>query len=37
MSNVRKSIDEDRFLEFREEFYSNYYGDESKRPPLTKI
>ena len=33
MKNVRQSIDEDRFLEFREEFYSNYYGD--KRPPLT--
>ena len=33
MKNVRESIEADRFLEFREEFYNNYYGD--KKPPLT--
>ena len=37
MKNVREAIENDRFLEFREEFYSNYYGDESKRPPLTPL
>ena len=26
MEDVRKAIEEDRFLEFREEFYKNYYG-----------
>ena len=31
MENVRTAIEEDRLLEFREEFYSKYYHDE-KRP-----
>ena len=31
MGDVRKAIEEDRFLEFREEFYKNYYG---KEPPV---
>lgn len=26
MEDVRKAIEEDRLLEFREEFYKNYYG-----------
>ncbi len=30
MGQVRKAIEEDRFLEFREEFYKQYYG---KEPP----
>ena len=28
MGNVRKAIEEDRFLEFREEFYRQYYKSE---------
>lgn len=28
MENIRKAIEEDRFIEFREEFYSKYYGDK---------
>jgi queuine/archaeosine tRNA-ribosyltransferase len=35
MKNVRESIEQDRFLEFREEFYKNYYGDEP--PVMTKL
>ena len=31
MENVRKAIEEDRLLEFREEFYKKYYSD-GKRP-----
>lgn len=31
MENVRKAIEEDRLLEFREEFYKKYYPD-GKRP-----
>ena len=26
MKNVRESIEQDKFLEFREEFYKKYYG-----------
>ena len=35
MGGVRKAIEEDRFLEFREEFYKNYYGDNP--PVMTKL
>ena len=31
MENVRKAIEEDRLLEFREEFHKKYYTD-GKRP-----
>ena len=30
MENVRKAIEEDRLLEFREEFYKAYYGEDFK-------
>ena len=35
MKNVRESIDNDQFLEFREKFYKDYYGD--KQPIKTKL
>jgi queuine tRNA-ribosyltransferase len=25
--NIRKSIDEDRFMEYKKEFYERYYGE----------
>ena len=35
MGGVRKAIEDDKFLEFREEFYKNYYGD--KQPIKSKL